>query len=37
MHLAGKADASDGGGIHIGHECAWFDERQGQWFPPVEE
>ena len=19
------------------HECAWFDERQGQWFPPVEE
>ena len=19
------------------HECAWFDESQGQWFPPVEE
>lgn len=19
------------------HECAWFDETKGQWFPPVEE
>ena len=19
------------------HECAWFDEEKGQWFPPVEE
>ena len=19
------------------HECAWFDETQGRWFPPVEE
>ena len=19
------------------HECAWFDEAKGQWFPPVEE
>ena len=19
------------------HECAWFDESKGQWFPPVEE
>ena len=19
------------------HECAWFDESQGRWFPPVEE
>ena len=19
------------------HECSWFDESQGRWFPPVEE
>ena len=19
------------------HECAWFDETEGRWFPPVEE
>ena len=19
------------------HECAWFDESEGRWFPPVEE
>ncbi len=19
------------------HECAWFDESQGRWFPPVED
>ena len=19
------------------HECSWFDETQGRWFPPVEE
>ena len=19
------------------HECDWFDETQGRWFPPVEE
>ena len=19
------------------HECSWFDETEGKWFPPVEE
>jgi hypothetical protein len=19
------------------HECDWFDETEGRWFPPVEE
>ena len=19
------------------HECQWFDETEGRWFPPVEE